>query len=416
MAGWNKIIVSGSSAEFASVTSSNGILSSGSITLSSGSELIGTASYARNSAIKYVTSSVVDLTSIEVADFDSNVAVTFTNGALKFIFGAPTVPSSIALSLSGFATNRFNLENDNYDVNGSWNNGGYTLVSASLYTGSILITEVYSGTSLTSNLTTSGSQNYRLQYTASSPLNGTLYSGSATATGTLSKTNPTSPVQTETATIQLGVASNQMEQGATGSIAISSVTSSANSWTITSFVGTGSFSSTIIPLFGNLTGAQGTGTVFVTGSATGSNSITITTTANYNSGILNNPVITTSVTDTITYSKIRSLRYGASPSSSFTASELENLALWDSTLGGNVGTISKGTTTVSGQSLTITWTGDKYHYIVYNSSLANLSNITTAGFGVLSSFTVTTVGNYKVYRTNTLQAGGAGTSITYVLT
>jgi hypothetical protein len=90
--------------------------------------------------------------------------------------------------------------------------------------------------------------------------------------------------------------------------------------------------------------------------------------------------------------------------------------LWDTTLGGNVGTISKGTTTASGQSVTITWTGDKYHYIVYNSSLSNLTNITTAGFGVLSSFTVNTVGNYKVYRTNTLQAGGAGTSITYVLT
>jgi hypothetical protein len=169
-------------------------------------------------------------------------------------------------------------------------------------------------------------------------------------------------------------------------------------------------------LFGNSTGAQGTGTVFVTGSATGSSSITITTTANYNSGVLNDPVITASVTDTITYSKIRSLRSGASPSSSFSSSELETLSLWDTTLGGNVGTISKGTTTASGQSVTITWTGDKYHYIVFNSSLSNLTNITTAGFGVLSSFTLSTVGSYKVYRTNTLQAGGAGTSITYVLT
>lgn len=374
------------------------------------------ASYAASASITYVSSSNFSLSEIEVADYDNNVAVTFTGGRLKFIFGTPTAPSGLSLSLSGFATNRFNLENDNYDVNGSWSNGGYTIISASLFTGSVLITQVGSGTSLTSNLTTSGSQSYRLQYTASSPLDGTLYSGSATATGTLSKTNPSSPVQTETATVQLGATSNQIEQGATGSIAISSVTSSANSWTITNFVATGSFASTTIPLFGNLTGAQGTGTVFVTGSATGSNSITITTTANYNSGVLNSPVITTSVTDTITYSKIRSLRYGASPSSSFTASELENLALWDSTLGGSIGTISKGTTTASGQSVTITWTGDKYHYIVYNSSLANLTNITTAGFGVLSSFTVTTVGNYKVYRTNTLQAGGAGTSITYVLT
>ena len=66
--------------------------------------------------------------------------------------------------------------------------------------------------------------------------------------------------------------------------------------------------------------------------------------------------------------------------------------------------------------MTITWTGDKYHYIAYNSALASLTNITAAGFGVLSAFTLTTIGSYKVYRTNVLQAGGAGTSITYVLT
>ena len=133
-------------------------------------------------------------------------------------------------------------------------------------------------------------------------------------------------------------------------------------------------------------------------------------------GADNSPALTTTSTATFTYTKIRSLRYGATGSSAFTSTELENLALWDTTLGGSVGTISKGTTTASGQTVTITWAGDKYHYIVYNSSLASLTNITTAGFGVLGSFTLTTVGNYKVYRSNTLQSGGAGTSITYVLT
>lgn len=374
------------------------------------------SSYAATSSITYVSSSNLSLSEIEVADFDSNVAVTFTNGRLKFIFGTPTIPSGLSLLLSGFATNRFNLENDTYDVNGSWNNGGYTLVSASLYTGSVLVTEVYSGTSLSSNLTTSGSQNYRLQYTASSPLDGTLYSGSTTVAGTLSKTDPTSPVQTESATIQLGVSSNQIEQGATGSITITSTTSSANSWTITGFTSTGSFGSTVLPLSGNTTGGQLSGIVYVTGSATGSNSILVSTTASYNSGVLNNPVLTKSVFDSITYSKIRSLRYGASASSSFTQAELENLSTWDTTLGGSVGTIAKGTTNPSGQTVTITWTGDKYHYIIFDSSRSNLTNITTGGFGVLGQFTLTTVGSYKIYRTTTLNAGGAGTSITYVLT
>jgi hypothetical protein len=156
---------------------------------------------------------------------------------------------------------------------------------------------------------------------------------------------------------------------------------------------------------------------YVTGSATGSTSISITATANYASPTGENvPDTTTTSTTTTTYTKIRSLRYGASAATSFTATELENLTLWDTTLGGTIGTIEKGTTTASGQSVTISWTGDKYHYIVFNSLLSNLSNITTSGFGVLGDFAITTVGQYKVYKSTTLKAGGAGSSITYVLT
>ena len=350
--------------------------------------------------INYVTNSVQELRGIEVADFDSNTAVTFTNGVLKFIFGTPTAPSSVAASLSGFATDRFNKVTDAYTINGSWNNQGYTLVSASLYEGSTLLTQVGSGTSLTYSTTTSGSHTYQLQYTASSPLDGSIYSTATTTTGTVSKTNPASPSISATPTVQLGYSSNQIEQGATGSITFTS--SSANpsfSWNLTSVT-----TNVLSPYY-------------VTGSATGSSSIAITATANYASPTGDNsPDLTTTSTATTTYTKIRSLRYGASSQTSFTAPELENLALWDTTLGGTIGTIVKGTTTASGQSVTISWTGDKYHYIVFNSSLSNLSNITTSGFGVLGQFGVTTVGQYKVYKTSTLQAGGGGSSITYILT
>jgi hypothetical protein len=350
--------------------------------------------------INYVTNSVQELRGIEVADFDSNTAVTFTNGVLKFIFGTPTAPTSVAASLSGFATDRFNRVTDTYTINGSWNNQGYTLVSASLYEGSTLLTQVGSGTSLTYSTTTSGSHTYQLQYTASSPLDGTLYTTATTTTGTISKTNPASPTLTPSATIQLGVTSNQMEQGATGSITFTSSSASpSNSWNLTSVT------------------TNVSSPYYVTGSVTGSSSISITATANYASPTGDNsPDLTTTSTTTTTYTKIRSLRYGASSQTSFTAPELENLALWDTTLGGTIGTIAKGTTTASGQSVTISWTGDKYHYIVFNSSLSNLSNITTSGFGVLGQFGVTTVGQYKVYKTSTLQAGGAGSSITYTLT
>jgi hypothetical protein len=155
----------------------------------------------------------------------------------------------------------------------------------------------------------------------------------------------------------------------------------------------------------------------VTGSATGSTSISITATANYASTVGDNsPDLTTTSTTTTTYTKIRSLRHGASTATSFTQGELENLGAWDTTLGGSIGTIVKGTTTASGQSVTITHTGDKFHYIVFNSSLSNLTGITSGGFNVFNSFAVTTVGQYKVYKSTTLQAGGAGKSWTYTLT
>ena len=355
---------------------------------------------ASSGFIQYVTNSVQNLTGIEVADFDSNTAVTFTNGVLKFIFGTPTQPSSVAASLTGFATDRFNNVNDGYSVNGSWNNQGYTLVSASLYEGATLLTQVGIGTSLTYSTTTSGSHTYRLEYTASSPLDGSLYKTSTTTTGTVSKSNPAAPTTERSVVVQLGSTSNQIEQGATGSITFTSSSANpSNGWNLTSVTSN-------VP-----------SPYYITGSATGSTSISITATANYASPTGENvPDTTTTSTATTTYTKIRSLRHGASSATSFTAGELENIGAWDTTLGGTIGTIVKGTTTASGQSVTISWTGDKYHYIVFNSSLSNLSNITTSGFGVFGDFTVTTIGQYKVYKSTTLKAGGAGSSITYVLT
>ena len=75
---------------------------------------------AASSSITYVSSSNFGLSEIEVADYDSNVAVTYTNGRLKFIFGTPTAPSAPALSFnSTFATDRFNQVSDAYTVTGT---------------------------------------------------------------------------------------------------------------------------------------------------------------------------------------------------------------------------------------------------------------------------------------------------------
>lgn len=367
-----------------------------------------TASYAENAGgagVDFITGGTVEtLTEIEVADFDNNVAVTFTDGRLKLIFGTPTEPSALVSSFNGtFNTNRFNQEQDNYTITGTWTTGAYTFLSASFWENYVKLTETTGGnpSNLVYNTTTSGSHTYQLQYTASSPLDGSIYTNSYNLSGTLSKTQPSNPTISSTATVQLGASSFQIEQGATGSISFTAAYGTANGWSETGLITTPSVSP-----------------IYVTGSATGSSSITITGVAYYESPSgLNVPTITTNRSAaTTTYSKIRSLRHGASIVTSFTTAELADLALWDTTLGGSVGTINKGTTNPSGQSVTITWTGDKYHYIVFDSSRNNLSNITTSGFGVLASFTVTTVGSYKIYKTATLQAGGAGTSITYILT
>lgn len=368
------------------------------------SQSAAASGFGAGAGVTYVSSSNNPLNEIEVADYDNNVAVTFVNGRLKFIFGTPTAPSAPVASFnSTFATDRFNQVSDAYTVTGTIAVGGFTLISASLYEDGDLLANTGSlATQLVYSATTTGSHTYVLQVTASSPLDATINTQAVTLTGTLSKTNPGAPTITPTATVQLGAASNQIEQGATGSITFTSASGTANSW---------------VHVF---TTSSTTSPIFVTGSNTGSNSIAATATSHYSSsGVLgadNSPALTTTTTATFTYTKIRSLRYGASAATSFTAAELENASAWDTTLGGTVGTISKGTTTATGQTLTITWTGDKYHYIAFNSSLASLTNITTGGFGVFSSFTLTTVGSYKVYRSNTLQAGGAGTSITYVLT
>ena len=347
--------------------------------------------------IDYISGSDTTLLSeIEVLDYDNNVATVFQDGKLKFIFGEPALPASLNASISGFNTDRFNKQLDSYSVNASWGNGGYTLISASLYKGSTLLTEVGTGTSLSFSENTSGSHSYTLHYTASSPLDGNIYTSTDSVSGNLNKSQPSSPSINSTPTVQLGASSNQIEQGATGTIDFTTAYGSANNWEEVSLVNTPAVSPIIV--------------------SGGSSSESISVTANYRSPDgLNDPQLTTSRSSSRTYSKIRSVRFGASAVETFTQAELEDLASWDTSLGGDIGTINKGNTNPSGDSVTIAWSGDKYHYIVFDASRSNLSDITTSGFGVLGSFAVTTVGDYKIYKTTTLQAGGAGSSITYTL-
>lgn len=359
------------------------------------------SSYSDLSNIQYVTNSILPLSQIEVLDYDANVAVDFTNGRLKFIFGTPASQSITSFSFnSTFLTDRFNQILDDYTASAVWSNGGYSLISASIFEGPVLLAQTGTGTTLAFPTITSGSHTYTLFVTASNPSDGSILVRSASLAGTLNKVQPGNPTISPTPTVQLGAASNQIEQGATGSIAFTAAYGASNGWDQVSLV--------TVPA---------TSPISVVNSLTGSANITIAASASYQSPAgANIPQLNTVTTALTTYTKIRSLRSGASPSSSFTEGELHNLSAWDTTLGGTIGTILKGTTTATGQSVTINWTGDKFHYIVYNGSLNFLTNITAAGFGVLGSFTSSSVGPYKVYRTTLLQAGAGGTTITYALT
>ena len=353
-------------------------------------------------AVTFVTSSNYSLKELQVNDYDADVAAIFddSTGKLTLTFGTPAQPSSVSLSTSGFNTDRFNQTVDSYDITATWNNGGYTLLTASIFEGSTLLTSVNTGTSITFPTSSIGNHTYKLTYTASSPLDNTLYKETENLNKNLSKSNPSAASLTTTPNIQLGYSSNQIEQGATGSITFTSSSSAtSNQWQL------------------DRTETNFKSPYAITGSATGSSSISIIATAYYDSPSgENDPDTNTTRTTTNTYSKIRSVRYGASALTTFTVEQLADLSLWETTIGGNIGTIDKGNTNPSGDQVTITFSGDKYHYIVYDSSRSNLSNITTSGFGVLGQFSVTTIGQYKVYRTNTLQAGGNGSSITYNLT
>jgi hypothetical protein len=359
-----------------------------------------TASYVATSSITYVSSSNLALSEIEVADFDNNVAVTYVNGRLKFIFGSPTIPSAPVASFnSTFLTDRFNAVSDNYTVTGTITVNGYTLISASLFEGAALLANTGSGaTSLIFNTTTTGSHTYSFQVTASSPLDGSINQQAVTLVGTLNKVSPGAPTITPTATVQLGAASNQIEQGATGSITFVSASGASNGW-----VALFTTSSLLSP-------------IFVTGSLTGSLPISASATSFYSSsgagGSDNNPPLTTTTTNLFTYTKIRSVRYGASVLTSFSASDLANLASWDTTIGGTIGRVAKGTLNPHLYQFTITTSG-QYIYIVVDSSytLTGILNVNNSNSNDLGVFTPTTIGNYKVYRSNNISA----TTILYEL-
>ena len=369
---------------------------------------------------------------IVVQDFDNDVAVNFNAGTLTFIFGTPQAPTP-SLNNTGdiFITDRFNKVFDTYDVIGTFNLGAYALISASLLeitpgSEATLQGPVGTGTSLSVSPNTTGSRSYRLMITSSNPSDGAIVSASVDLNLNLNKLAADVPTVSTEATAQLGVASNQIEVGATGNISYtSSRGANERNWVFVDM-------DMNYPHFpAGPTPANVSGSVSLGGYGE-TQQFSINATAAYSSSGIDgsdnspalhpgNSALASRTSANTVYTRIRSLRVGASAQVGFTANELYDLASWDTTLGGTIGTISKGTTNPNNYNADITWTGDKYQYIVYDASRPDLASIKerSTQFDVLPTTfggaVYATVGGYKIYKSTQLQAGYEGTTAEYVL-
>ena len=370
-------------------------------------------------AINYVSGSTPYKTigGIEVLDFDNNVIVEYNQGTevLKFVFGIPPNPSpTITNTAPIYNTDRFNKVLQTYGVTANFDIGSNVLISASLLETTpgdekTLQGPVGTGTSFVISETTSGSRDYRLIITSSNPATGNVSEQSVDLELDLSKSLPAIPTISYTPDVELGASGLQIEEGATGSIAFTATTASAgaNGWIYASGTLTTNVPSPIT-LVASDTAAK---SIFATAdySSSGAN------------GSDNDPALKPSnfpsarrQSATRTYSRIISVRAGASANATFTESELQNLNNWVSGNGSvEGGTIQKGTTNPNGASVSIVWTGDKYQYIVYDASRPVLSAIKDAALNLdvlPSAFgggPLGTVGGYRLYRTTALQAGPA---------
>ena len=384
------------------------------------------------SPITYNSENADVIQNIVVQDFDVDVAVTFDTGTLKFIFGTPTAPTpTLANTGNSFITDRFNKVFDTYDLVGNFNLGAYILVSASLLettvgSESTLLGPVGTGTTFSSTPNTTGSRSYKLNLTSSNPSDLAIVSSSIDLNLNLNKLASDIPTVSTKATAQLGVASNQIEVGATGDISYTSSRGvDERNWV---------FVDMDLNYPHEPTGPQATnvsGSILLVDYGV-TQQFSINATAAYSSsgvaGADNNPALKPSnsalasrTSSNTIYNRIRSVRFGASTQIGFTANEMYDLDFWDTSLGGTIGSIAKGTTIPNNTNIDITWTGDKFQYIAYDASQSDLASIKERNtqFDVLPATfggaVYATVGGYKIYKSTDLQAGYAGTTAEYTL-
>ena len=221
----------------------------------------------------------------------------------------------------------------------------------------------------------------------------TLTNGSTT----LNKLNPNQPSYTfdwtglsndSYITNKTNTSTSAIERGVTGDATYTSASSATlRGWTET-----------------NVTNNKSGNTITFTATGDPAN---LTVTGNYNSNGLGTPT-TTAVSDDKAFSRIISLRYAAFPSGHFTSNlapteaELLDLADWTD----NGGTLDFNTINPNNENFTVSWTGDKYIYIVMDDAYT-LTEINIGILNQIGSFTTNTVGGYRFYVTTDIQSDSA---------
>ncbi len=358
------------------------------------------------------------INTITIRDFDSDVLVKFDAGDLQFIFGTPSAPTPTLIE-SGFIHDKFNLFPQTFTLTGNFNLEAYDLISASLEETSPTaqdISDTNSGTSLfttfTSRVFGSGQDEYqfRLQLTSSNPATSEVSNQTATETVSLNKSVPGNPSNTfNTTLVEGGVVSGKIEYNATGSVSFTgSKSGTDNEWTFVSMESNQTYAPTA-------NGHESISGSVNLNSLAADATLTINTTANYNSGILNAPQLTTSRgSGNQNYTRTRSVRTAMFPSSltgSF-ESDYFNISLLEKS-----GSINRGTENPNNLSVTLSNSNTSeglYQYILIDGTYT-LSAALIGGTNYLDDTfgngPFATTSGWKVYKSREL---GDGT-ITYLL-
>ena len=115
--------------------------------------------------------------------------------------------------------------------------------------------------------------------------------------------------------------------------------------------------------------------------------------------------VTTTINDTQSFSRIKSLRFGSSTAETFTVNDLQNLSSFN---------IQYGTDNPAGVDITITPNVNEYPYIIFDDQYSITEIKGTLGLNEISAFTRSDVGGYTIYRL-TDAIPYAGITLTYTL-